>query len=88
LGWKDRAFQRAWTFLGNAFPDRVLTGIPVTNGDSHMADQKQQNPGQQKQDPGRKPGESDQKAEIRKGVEQDSPDKKKGQENTEYSGGT
>jgi hypothetical protein len=53
-----------------------------------MADQKQQNPGQQKQDPGRKPGESDQKAEIRKGVEQDSPDKKKGQENTEYSGGT
>jgi hypothetical protein len=54
-----------------------------------MSDQNKQNQDPQKQQAQhRQPGESERKAEIRKGVQEDMPDKKQGQENTEYSGGT
>jgi hypothetical protein len=50
-----------------------------------MSDQNKQDQDRQKQ---AQRNESERKAEIRKGVQEDMPDKKQGQENTEYSGGT
>jgi hypothetical protein len=48
-----------------------------------------QTPNQQRQNQDKKPDQqADRKAEIKKAVEQDKPDKTKGQENTEYSGGS
>jgi hypothetical protein len=54
-----------------------------------MSDQNKQNQDRQKQPQDQQQrGESERKAEIRKGVQEDMPDKKQGQQNTEYSGGT
>jgi hypothetical protein len=53
-----------------------------------MSDQNKQDQDRQKQAQGQQRNESERKAEIRKGVQEDMPDKKQGQENTEYSGGT
>jgi hypothetical protein len=75
-------------FHWNAFLHGGLTGHKLRK-ETHMSDQNKQNQDRQKQPQDQQQrGESERKAEIRKGVQQDMPDKKQGQENTEYSGGT
>ena len=52
-----------------------------------MSNQNQdQKPDQKKQDQGQQ-SEADRKAELRKAVKEDMPNKGEGNENTEYSGG-